>query len=140
MLNGLRITDVQLLNDRVVIMRFSDGTFTKATCTKDDAEAGKFDPDIGITICMMKKLLGEADGTPKAYKKFLKQVHNGMDMRRKAAEEKAQKEANREKRAIRKAKRRLEEAKAEEDNYKALITSAVKDALPKQTMGDDDLK
>jgi glutamyl/glutaminyl-tRNA synthetase len=48
------ITNVEYKNDRVTIMHFSDGTFTKAICQKDEV----FSKDAGFAICFAKKVLG----------------------------------------------------------------------------------
>ena len=50
------IKDVKVYNNRAVIVHFSDDTFTKALCAKEDA--GKFSVDAGIAICLLKKMLG----------------------------------------------------------------------------------
>lgn len=50
------IKDVKVYNNRAVIVHFSDDTFTRARCSKEDA--GKFSVDAGIAICLLKKMLG----------------------------------------------------------------------------------
>lgn len=47
------IEDVQVLNDRVIMVKFSDGTTEKAVLDESDT----FSVEQGIAICMTKKLL-----------------------------------------------------------------------------------
>lgn len=85
-------------NDRVVIVKFADGSFTKAVCSPND----KFDIDVGITVCLLKKVLG---GTNE-YNNLIRKIHKQMD--KLEADKKAEKEAKkarREKQAAIKAKR-----------------------------------
>lgn len=139
---SIKVTKVEVLNDRVVMVRFSDGTFTKAICTKDDADAGKFDVDIGITICIMKKLLGEAEGKKKAYEKLIKSIHKMMDSQERAKKEEKELKERSKARAARKAERRAKEAEDEAKEYQNFITEAIKEALKNAniTIGGDDLK
>lgn len=123
------ITKVEVLNDRVVIMRFGDGSFTKAICTEDDAKNGKFDIDIGITICFIKKIIGEADGKKKAYAKLIRDIHKMMDEQDKLAKEEEQRKANAKARKLRKAQRRAAAVKQENDMFRNDISDAVLYAL-----------
>ena len=123
------ITKVEVLNDRVVIMRFSDGSFTKAVCTEDDAKNGKFDVDIGITICLIKKIIGEADGKKKAYAKLIRDIHKMMDEQDKQAKEEKQRKVNAKARKLRKAQRRAAAVKQENDMFRNDISDAVLYAL-----------
>lgn len=137
---SIKVVKVEVLNDRVVIVRFADGTFTKAVITNDDYEAGKFDIDIGITICLMKKILGEADGYKKAYEKAIKGIHKMMDAQEKEKKEKLEAEQRSKARAKRKAERRAKAAKEETKAYKKDITDAIKKALKDMNLGGDDGK
>lgn len=123
------ITKVEVLNDRVVIMRFGDGSFTKAICTEDDAKNGKFDVDIGITICLIKKIIGETDGKKKAYVKLIRDIHKMMDEQDKQAKEEEQRKVNAKARKLRKAQRRAVAVKQENDMFRNDISDAVLYAL-----------
>lgn len=123
------ITKVEVLNDRVVIMRFGDGSFTKAVCTEDDAKNGKFDIDMGITICLIKKILGEADGKKKAYAKLIRDIHKMMDEQDKQTKEEEQRKASAKARKVRKAQRRAAAAKQENDAFMNDMSDAILYAL-----------
>lgn len=123
------ITKVEVLNDRVVIMRFGDGSFTKAVCTEDDSKNGKFDIDMGITICLIKKILGEADGKKKAYAKLIRDIHKMMDEQDKQTKEEEQRKANAKARKLRKAQRRAAAVKQENDEFRNDMSDAVLYAL-----------
>lgn len=85
-------------NDRVVIVKFADGSFTKAVCSPND----QFDIDMGITVCLLKKALG---GTAE-YNNLIRKIHKQMDQQAAAKQaEKDAKKARREKQAAIKAKR-----------------------------------
>lgn len=115
-MNSARITNVITHNDRVVIAKFSDGSFTKAVCSEND----HFDLDVGIQVCLMKKMLGNA-----GYYKIMKHIHKMMDDQEeakiKAAEEKK----------LRREKQKKKEEKSEKkhqdhiDQYKRDIADAV---------------
>lgn len=79
------ITDVQSYNERAVRVWFSDNTSETAVCSPDDV----FSLETGITICVMKKLLG---GT-KAYNKLIRNTLKTMNAN---VEAKAKAEAERE--------------------------------------------
>lgn len=68
-----KVMKVETYNDRVVKVTFSDGSFTKAVCGEQDT----FDLDTGITVCLMKKMLGE-NGTRK-YNDALRDIHKLME-------------------------------------------------------------
>lgn len=70
---GVDITDIQIYNNKVVKVVFSDGTFTKAVCGEND----QFDLDIGITICVIKKMAGK-DGH-KWYNNLIRKARAVMD-------------------------------------------------------------
>lgn len=68
-----KVMKVETYNDRVVKVTFTDGSFTKAVCGEQDT----FDLDTGITVCLMKKMLGE-NGTRK-YNDALRDIHKLME-------------------------------------------------------------
>lgn len=70
----VEVVDVQTYNDRVVKLTFTDGTFTKAVCGKNDI----FDLDTGITICLIKKMLG--NNGHKKYNDLLRNIHKLMEL------------------------------------------------------------
>lgn len=115
-MNSARITKVITHNDRVVIVKFSDGSFTKAVCSEND----HFDLDVGIQVCLMKKMLGNT-----GYYKTMKDVHKMMDdqeeAKAKAAEEKKLRREKQQKKKEKSEKKR----QAHIDQYKCDIADAV---------------
>jgi len=67
-----KITNIEMYNDRVVKVTFDDGSFTKSVCQENDI----FDLDVGITVCLMKKMLdsGKGDGT-RIYNDIIRGAH-----------------------------------------------------------------
>ena len=120
-------------NDRVVIVYFTDGTFTKSVCSTND----KFDIDVGITICILKKMLG---GT-KNYNDLIRNVHKRMDLlEEKKAEEAEEKKARRDKEQKLHEKREKKQ-KEYVEQYKSDLADAVLFALQKyDEMNGDDIK
>lgn len=92
---------VETYNNRVVKVTFADGTFTKSVCSENDI----FDLDVGITICLFKRILGK-DGH-KEYNDLIRNVHKTME---KNEEEKRKKKEQDEKK--RKKQRKETMAKA----------------------------
>lgn len=52
-----KIIDIKVFNNRVVKVTFSDNTFTKSVCDKDDI----FNFEYGLMICILKKMNGNTD-------------------------------------------------------------------------------
>lgn len=117
----LAVTDVIHYNDKVTIVKYSDGTFTKSVCSDND----HFDPDVGITVCLCKKMLGGST----QYNNLIRRIHKSQEKKaeekRKAAAEKA---ARRKKEAERQAKK-VAKTKQAIDTYKNDISEAVVEAL-----------
>ena len=108
-------------NDRVVIVKFADGSFTKAVCSPND----KFDIDVGITVCLLKKVLG---GTNE-YNNLIRKIHKQMNkLEADKQAEKDAKKARREKQAAIKAKRDKGREEASR-SFKNDIADAVVHAL-----------
>lgn len=79
------IVDVKTYADRVVVVKFADGTYTK--CEVQGAD--QFNEDVGIAYCLFKKALGE-----KGHDKFndlLRHAHKVKAKNEKLAKEKEQK-------------------------------------------------
>ena len=120
---NIYLTRVRTYNNKVTICWFSDGTFTKCVCSNNDA----FDIDIGITICLMKKMLKDQAGC--TYASFLNRVHKMMEN-----EEKERKKALHEKnerRKIQEAREAKNKAKVEEalKQYGDIVRQSVVDAI-----------
>lgn len=108
-------------NDRVVIVKFADGSFTKAVCSAND----KFDIDVGITVCLLKKVLGGTN----AYNNLIRKIHKQMDQQEAAKQaENEAKKAQRKKQAAIKAKRDKGREEASR-SFRNDITDAVVQAL-----------
>lgn len=111
------IKDVQIINDRVVIVSFSDRTSEKAILDSTDT----FSLEQGISICLTKKMLSERTGGngTSAYNKLIKHCVKVYENNRKAeakAEADKQAKKDREKKAAEKAKRkRIKKANQEKE-------------------------
>ena len=64
------IEDICIYNDRAVIMKFKDGTYTKAQCTENDC----FDLDMGLLICFIRKALCDTKEN-RNFRKFMRKLH-----------------------------------------------------------------
>lgn len=124
---------VDFYNNRVTKVTFWDGTFTKAICSENEV----FNEDTGITICLMKKMLGK-DGH-KIYNRILRHVHETMERREKV--EQKEKEIREERK---KKQRKIELAKAakkvkQRQEQIDIQSTAMLNALQKyhSTVGDD---
>ena len=99
------VKKVETYNDCVVKVTFIDDTFTKAVCSEND----HFDLDVGITICAMKRMLGEKGN--QYYNDFIRKVHKVIvenDIaKEKAAKEKAEAKMKRRKIELKKAAKKL---------------------------------
>lgn len=81
---NISISDVKILSpDKVVQVIFVDGTSEKAVCSENDT----FNLEIGITICIAKKLLG---GT-KEYNKTIRNALKTMERNEKFKKEREEK-------------------------------------------------
>ena len=90
------VKSVDVYNDKVVKVTFDDGSFTKSVCSDND----HFDVDVGITICLLKKLLGKNPN--REYAKLIRDIHKVMDKNEKE-KQKAKDEKDRQRKLHRKA-------------------------------------
>lgn len=96
------IYDVKVYNDKVVKVFFIDGTTETAVCQEGD----KFDLDMGITVCVIKRALGrneyfrmlkKAKKNAAAHRELEKKSAEAVEIRkRQRAKEEARKKARRE--------------------------------------------
>ena len=128
------IEDVQSINDKVVIVKFADGTSEKAVLSENDT----FSLEQGVSICITKKILNRvlkgANGTS-AYNKLVDYGLKVYDKKQKEIKEaiaakKAEKDAEqkkidriRKKRAKRKAKLREEQIAIQTEAYRRAMKS-----------------
>ena len=87
---------------------FADGTLTRAVCSEND----NFDLDVGITICILKRLLGK--NGHKIYNDLIRDAHKTLDLQAQEAERiRAEKirEAARRRKAEEKRKEKIAKAK-----------------------------
>lgn len=128
------IEDVQSINDKVVIVKFADGTSEKAVLSENDT----FSLEQGVSICITKKILNKvlkgANGTS-AYNKLVDYGLKVYDKKQKEIKEaiaakKAEKDAEqkkidriRKKRAKRKAKLREEQIEIQAEAYRRAMKS-----------------
>lgn len=111
------IKDIQVQNQKVVVVYFEDDTFTKSICGKDET----FNLYTGVMVCLFKRMLGESkDEQVYGQKKFTRLMAKAMGFfdkkykaRKKALEEKnariAAQKAREEKNRRKKAKKREEQ-------------------------------
>jgi len=131
------IKDITVYNDKVVKMDFSDGTFVKAVCGEHD----EFNLDTGITICLVKKMLGGQEDGTRCYNNLLRDLHGLMKDKEKAkieeAEEKERQKQKRKKHELKRAKKKLLAEQAQIDIQKTAFAMALRECgLSKE----DDLK
>lgn len=126
--NNVEITKIVTHNNMVTIVYFSDGTFTKAICSKNDT----YDLDAGIQVCLMKKMLGD-----KRYFKTMEYAHKLIEKQeqdKKDAIELKRKRRDEQKRREEKNRKARQEAI---DQWKNDITDAVKEAFSSINKEDD---
>lgn len=109
------VKDVEVLNDRVVIVYFDDGTSEKALLSEDD----EFNLEQGISICLTKRILSTLSngngGT--VYNKLIKYclgVYN-KNRHKEKDEEQKQKAAKERRKKIEDKKRKKHERKAQRE-------------------------
>lgn len=108
---NLYIVDYKVINDKVVIVTFKDGTTEKSVCHGDDI----FDLERAIELCICKKKFGGNKDYYAAIRKALKQVRDIDTKKKKDAEEKERIANRKAKYAERKAKRMAKKRKAQID-------------------------
>ena len=103
------ITDVQIINNKVVILTFADGTTEKAVTDESD----EFVFETGISICLMKKILSYFNGGrgTAAYNNLIEAVEK-VYIKKQEAEREAERKAKEEKEA---KQRRAAKAKAKRE-------------------------
>lgn len=102
------IKDYKVINDKVVIVTFVDGTTEKAVCDPEDT----FDIERAIEICICKKMFGGTKAYNDAIRKALKQI-NEIDKKRKEDEELAKLIARKKEKAANRKKLRQEKTRKE---------------------------
>lgn len=112
------IKDVAILaKDKVVQVTFKDGTSEKAVCSDEDS----FSLEVGITICLAKKILGGTGKYNSIIRKALKILENKRKSEERDREEKNRilKKAQKKKEYLerREQKRREEKIKIQEEAY-----------------------
>lgn len=127
------IIAVDTYNDRVVKVTFADGTFTKSVCGKNDT----FDIDVGITICVMKRIMGK-DGH-KLYNNLIRDVHATMDKNEKLKEkEKALKTEIKQRKRKAELKKAAKKAKARQEKIDIQKTAIIEaNRVINEGIGDD---
>lgn len=130
-----KVVRVDTYNDRVVKVTFTDGSFTKSVCGKNDI----FDLDVGITICVMKKMLGK--NGHKFYNDMIRDIHATMEKNKKE-EELAKQLKNEAKQRKRKAelKKAAKLVKAKQEYIDAQKTAVVEALRAYKEESGDDMK
>ena len=108
---NLDIVDYKVINDKVVIVTFNDGSTEKSICHCDDV----FALERAMELCICKKKFGGNKDYYAAIRKALKQVRDIDTKKKKDAEEKERIANRKAKYAERKAKRMDKKRKAQID-------------------------
>ena len=109
------IIDVKVINNKVIIVTFIDGTQTKAVCDKDDT----FNLEVGIGICITKRLMSSDEQTGNSM--FNKTIKNALKvMKRNEQLEKTRKEIEEEEKRIADKIKRKKEKRAEKRRQKKI--------------------
>lgn len=108
---NLDVVDYKVINDKVVIVTFKDGSTEKSVCHGDDV----FDLERAIELCICKKKFDGNKNYYAAIRKALKQVRDIDTKKKKDAEEKERIANRKAKYAERKAKRMAKKRKAQID-------------------------
>lgn len=109
------IIDVKVINKKVVIVTFVDGTKTKAVCDKDDT----FNLEVGIGICITKRLMSNDEQTGNSL--FNKSIKDALKvMKRNEQLEKARKEFEEEEKRVEEKIKRKKEKRAEKRRQKKI--------------------
>ena len=125
-LEGLpAVKKVETYNDRVVKVTFIDDTFTKSVCSEND----HFDIDVGITICLLKRVMGtNSDNATKNYNKLMNQIHGVMEKNEKekltVQAQKAADKTKKRKIELKKAAKKLKAKEEQIDIHKQAIIRA----------------
>lgn len=113
--NVPKILDVKVINDKVVIVTFIDGTQTKAVCDKDDT----FNLEVGIGICITKRLMSDDEQTGNSM--FNKAIKDALKvMKRNEQLEQARKEFEEEEKRVEEKIKRKKEKRAEKRRQKKI--------------------
>lgn len=135
MTNIPKVMKVETYNNKVVKVTFWDGTFTKSVCSDNDT----FDEDVGITICLMKKMLGK-DGNRK-YNNIIRDIHKTMDENDKKKEAlKTEKSSRKEKQRKVELKKAATKAKERQDQIDIQSTAMLEAMRRFHAETGDDLK
>ncbi len=130
------VSRVDVYNGRVVKVTFMDGTFTKSVCSENDM----FDLDVGISICLAKRMLNkDTKEANKVYNNLMRDIHKRMveNMKRKEQEKEQklkEKELNR-KENLKKAAKNLKRKQEQIDIQKTAIIEALRE--DRNRNGDD---
>lgn len=109
------IIDVKVINKKVVIVTFIDGTQTKAVCDKDDT----FNLEVGIGICITKRLMSNDEQTGNSM--FNKTIKNALKvMKRNEQLEQTRKEIAEEEKRVEEKIKRKKEKRAEKRRQKKI--------------------
>ena len=109
------IIDVKVINKKVIIVTFIDGTQTKAVCDKDDT----FNLEVGIGICITKRLMSNDEQTGNSM--FNKTIKNALKvMKRNEQLEQTRKEIEEEEKRVEEKIKRKKEKRAEKRRQKKI--------------------
>lgn len=125
---AVEIQKIVIHNDKVMIVYFLDGTFTKAVCSDSDT----FSFDAGFQVCLLKKLYGDKN-YHNLMRKTRKFYDNQQEFKRTQIEEKKKRREEQERRH----QKNLAKRNAVREEFKEDVASAVKEALRTSEKADD---
>lgn len=125
------ISDIQFYNDRITVVRFVDGSFTK--CVADVDEEGKscFDPYTGVAFCLFKRMLGKDDGH-KMFNNLMRKAMGVIRAKKKALEEQEKMKVERLRKEIKRNSKKAQRAAKDREAFIEDIAEAVRRANAKE--------
>lgn len=122
-LMDFRIKDYKVINNKVVVVEFSDGDIQKAVCMPGD----EFSEEQGLEVCLMKHICGGKAKYHKVLKEAQKQIAKLDETAKKKAEEENRLAQKQEKDNAKKAARKERAKQARIAEMKAAYLSALQE-------------
>jgi len=128
---AVEIKKIVIHNDKVMIVYFLDGTFTKAVCSDSDT----FSFDAGFQVCLLKKLYGD-----KNYHNLMRKTRKFYDVQQEFKKVQIEEKKNRREEQERRHQKNLAKRNKVREEFKEDIAAAVKGVLMVSGKADDDRK
>lgn len=125
---AVEIKKIVIHNDKVMIVYFLDGTFTKAVCSDSDT----FSFDAGFQVCLLKKLYGD-----KNYHNLMRKTRKFYDVQQEFKKVQIEEKKNRREEQERRHQKNLAKRNKVREEFKEDVAAAVKEALVITGKADD---